>query len=174
LRKDRKKIFHYKLEIEMGEGVGTVSANGLSTLSSGASIAATSIAVTAATDIKQNYRIGITLDSGDVQWVQCASKVGSTVYLSEALDGAAASGNQVEWYNNLGEDPQAVLRWSDDRGKTWSNEKWAGVGKAGQYENRLIYRRLGAARDRTYEWSMTDPVKRILYGANLHAEEGTS
>ena len=173
VRSDRKKIFHYSLEIEMGEGVGTVSANGLSTLSASASTGAASIAVTSATDIKQNYHIGVTLTSGTVQWFECAQKVGSTVYLSDTLDGAAASGNQVEWYNNLGEDPQAMLRWSDDRGKTWSNEKWAGVGKAGEYQNRIIYRKLGSAIDRTYEWSMTDPVKRVIYGANLNAKVGT-
>lgn len=172
VQKTRVPIFHNSLELEMGEGVGTVSAAGLSTLSAGATAGDASIVITAASDVRVNFKIGITLDSDDVQWVQATLVVGNTVYLSEPLDGDAAIGNQVEWYNNMGEDPQAMLRWSDDRGKTWSNELWRSIGQAGQYKQRIRYNRLGQALDRTYEWSMTDPVKRIIYGAVLDGDLG--
>lgn len=66
-----------------------------------------------------------------------------------------------------GSDPQAMCRWSDDGGKTWSNEHWTGVGKAGAYKNRAIWRRLGAARDRVFEVRFSDPVNRDVVGATV-------
>ena len=69
-----------------------------------------------------------------------------------------------------GDDPQVMLRWSDDGGHTWSNEHWAAVGKIGEYYKRVFFRRLGMTlklRDRVYELSMTDPVKTALMGAEL-------
>ena len=67
----------------------------------------------------------------------------------------------------IGYDPQAMLRWSNDGGSTWSNEHWVSIGKIGRYQNRAIWRRLGMARDRIYEVSMTDPVKAVIISANL-------
>jgi hypothetical protein len=66
--------------------------------------------------------------------------------------------------------PQAMLRWSNDGGSTWSNEHWATVGQQGKYKNRAIWRRLGMARDRIFEVSVTDPVKFVIVSANLKAE----
>ena len=69
-----------------------------------------------------------------------------------------------------GVDPQAMLRWSDDGGHTWSNEHWRSMGAIGQYGYRTIWRRLGMTeklRDRVYEVSGTDPVKIAIMGAEL-------
>lgn len=71
-----------------------------------------------------------------------------------------------------GADPQAMLRWSNDGGSTWSNEHWAAIGKVGKYQNRIIWRRLGWARDRIYEVVVTDPVKAVIVSANLKASVG--
>jgi len=71
-----------------------------------------------------------------------------------------------------GVDPQVMLRWSDDGGHTWSNEHWAAMGKIGEYNTRVFWRRLGMTlklRDRVYEISGTDPVKIAIMGANLIA-----
>lgn len=73
---------------------------------------------------------------------------------------------------NLGQgnDPQVMLRWSDDGGHTWSNEHWVSVGKIGEFYRRAIWRRLGMTmkiRDRVYEVSGTDPVKIAIVGAEL-------
>jgi len=73
---------------------------------------------------------------------------------------------------NLGQgsDPQIMLRWSDDAGHTWSNEHWSPVGKIGNYQQRVFWRRLGMTlklRDRVYEVSGTDPVKTVIMGAEL-------
>jgi hypothetical protein len=69
-------------------------------------------------------------------------------------------------------DPQAMLRWSNDGGSTWSNEHWTGIGRIGKYKNRAIWRRLGWSRDRVFEVVVTDPVKAVIVSANLKAEEG--
>jgi hypothetical protein len=65
------------------------------------------------------------------------------------------------------DNPQAMLRWSNDGGSTWSNEYWVSVGKLGKYKNRAIWRRLGTARDRIFEVAVTDPVKFVIVSANL-------
>lgn len=69
-----------------------------------------------------------------------------------------------------GYNPQAMLRWSDDGGHTWSNEHWVSMGKIGEYGYRAIWRRLGMTtklRDRIYEVSGTDPTKTVIVGAEL-------
>ena len=69
-------------------------------------------------------------------------------------------------------DPQAMLRWSNDGGSTWSKEYWVSIGTIGRYKNRAIWRRLGTARDRIFEVSITDPVKAVIVSANLKASSG--
>jgi hypothetical protein len=71
-----------------------------------------------------------------------------------------------------GDDPQAMLRWSNDGGSTWSNEYWTTIGKQGKYLNRAIWRRLGFSRDKVFEVSISDPVKAVIISANLKAEAG--
>lgn len=63
-----------------------------------------------------------------------------------------------------GSDPQVMLRFSDDGGATWSNERSASMGPRGVRGNRVLYRRLGAFRQRMLEFSISDPVKVALYG----------
>ncbi len=72
----------------------------------------------------------------------------------------------------VGADPQAMLRWSNDGGSTWSNEHWTTIGKIGKYQNRIIWRRLGWSRDRIFEVVVTDPIKACIISANLKASEG--
>ena len=70
----------------------------------------------------------------------------------------------------IGENPQAMLRWSDDGGHTWSNEHWVSMGRIGATGVRAIWRRLGMTlklRDRVYEVSGSDPVKLYVTGAEL-------
>lgn len=71
-----------------------------------------------------------------------------------------------------GSNPQALLRWSNDGGKNWSNEHWRSAGKAGQYRNRAIWRKLGQARDRVYELSVSDPVWWAVVSAELRTTPG--
>jgi hypothetical protein len=72
----------------------------------------------------------------------------------------------------VGANPQAMLRWSNDGGSTWSNEHWTSIGKVGKYKNRAIWRRLGWSRDRVFEVVVTDPVNAVIISANLKTQEG--
>jgi len=71
-----------------------------------------------------------------------------------------------------GYDPQAMLRWSNDGGSTWSNEHWTSIGRIGRYTNRAIWRRLGFARDRIFEVAISAPVKAVIVSANLKSSVG--
>ena len=71
-----------------------------------------------------------------------------------------------------GSAPQAMLRWSDDGGSTYSNEHWTSIGVQGAYKNRAIWRRLGQSRDRIFEVVVTDPINAVITAANLKAEAG--
>ncbi|MFS7035532.1 hypothetical protein, partial [Escherichia coli] len=42
-----------------------------------------------------------------------------------------------------GQNPQIMMRWSNDGGQTWSNEHWQSVGLVGETKHRAIWRRLG-------------------------------
>lgn len=71
-----------------------------------------------------------------------------------------------------GSDPQAMLRWSNDGGSTYSNQHWRSIGKTGKYKNRCVWRKLGTARDRVFELTFSDPVKAVVVSAELKASPG--
>lgn len=70
--------------------------------------------------------------------------------------------------------PQAMLRWSDDGGWSWSNEVWASMGRIGERRTRVRWRRLGKSRDRVFELTITDPVKVVVVGASLEVMQGSA
>jgi len=63
-----------------------------------------------------------------------------------------------------GSDPELMMRYTDDGGSTWSNERRASLGLMGVRLIRAMWRRLGAFRQRTVEISLSDPVKAAFYG----------
>lgn len=66
-----------------------------------------------------------------------------------------------------GSDPQWMLRSSKDGGRTYTNlQKWRSAGKIGQYRTRLRWLKLGQARERVFELTSSDPVKRTIIAAN--------
>jgi hypothetical protein len=69
-------------------------------------------------------------------------------------------------------DPMINMRFSDDGGFTWSSELSAGIGQAGEYSKRVMFRRLGRSRSRVYELSASDPVPYRLVGAFLDVSAG--
>lgn len=70
-----------------------------------------------------------------------------------------------------GSNPQFMVRWSNDSGQTWSNLQNVAIGQTGDTKHRAILRRLGAARDRIYEVSISDPVNRDIASASLQVSE---
>jgi hypothetical protein len=63
--------------------------------------------------------------------------------------------------------PVATLQYSNDKGKTWSNELHAPLANQGEYGNRSIWRRLGSGYGRIYRLSISDPVPRDILSVNL-------
>lgn len=73
-----------------------------------------------------------------------------------------------------GSDPTVMLRWSDDGGATFSNQRDMSIGRIGQRINRAMARRMGLFRQRTYEFSVSDPVKRAFYGYRFDGVSASS
>ena len=63
-----------------------------------------------------------------------------------------------------GSDPQVMMQYSDDGGKTWSFELWGTIGQIGQYFTILDWRRLGRSKQRIFRFKITDPVQRAFLG----------
>tara|TARA_R110000868_G_scaffold143298_1_gene361354 strand:- start:10822 stop:12390 length:1569 start_codon:yes stop_codon:yes gene_type:complete len=63
--------------------------------------------------------------------------------------------------------PIVWLRWSDDRGRTWSNPVAQSLGATGQYLVQPAWNRLGMARDRVFEIFGVVPGKLAINGAFL-------
>jgi hypothetical protein len=66
-----------------------------------------------------------------------------------------------------GSNPQAMLRWSRDGGKTWSNSIWRSMGAIGHYGWRTMWHRVGGGEREVYEITITDPIPVAITGAVL-------
>lgn len=81
--------------------------------------------------------------------------------------------DELQVFCQVGQDdnskPQIMLDWSDDRGKTWSNDRIAeisnDIGAIGEYEKRVTFRRLGQSFGRVFRVRMSDAGRLILLGA---------
>jgi hypothetical protein len=73
-----------------------------------------------------------------------------------------------------GSDPVILIRWSNDGAHSWSNYYEMSIGKLGNFRTRAIRRRLGVARDRVYEISCSEPIKRVIVGVELQVEKGAA
>lgn len=71
-----------------------------------------------------------------------------------------------------GRDPQVMLQFSDDSGKTWSSEYWRSAGALGQYGYKTVWHRLGSGYRRIYKLTMTDPVLWRILGIDYTKEAG--
>ena len=65
-----------------------------------------------------------------------------------------------------GSDPQLVLDWSDDGGRTFSNYLSRSMGAIGATKQRVRFTRTGSFRQRVWRIRVSDPVKSIIIGAN--------
>ena len=71
-----------------------------------------------------------------------------------------------------GSNPQAMLRISKDGGHSWSAELWRTIGAVGKYMTRVLWKRLGRARDWVFELTISDPVKVVILNAGIQVKEG--
>lgn len=70
-----------------------------------------------------------------------------------------------------GTDPQIMLQYSKDNGRTWSAERWTSSGLIGDYIRRVSWRRFGSTRDATFRIRMTDPVKFVVTEGAIKVSE---
>jgi hypothetical protein len=64
---------------------------------------------------------------------------------------------------DVDENPQLRLSWSDNGGRTFTDELRRGLGKVGDYERRAMWRRLGDFnRSRVIKFEMSDPVRSVF------------
>lgn len=66
-----------------------------------------------------------------------------------------------------GSDPQIMLQVSKDNGATWGTELWTTLGAMGRYLTRVVWRRLGLARDWTFKLRVSDPIKVVFTFGDL-------
>lgn len=69
-----------------------------------------------------------------------------------------------------GSDPIVLLSWSDDDGRTWSNERDMSMGALGNYRVRAKATRLGRAYNRSFRFRISDPVKVAITRARARVE----
>lgn len=69
-----------------------------------------------------------------------------------------------------GSDPQAMLRYSVDGGRTWSSTLWQPLGAIGEYHMRAVWQMLGQGRSFIFEISVSDPVEVIFIAAYADIE----
>lgn len=61
---------------------------------------------------------------------------------------------------------QIMMQTTKD-GRTWSRERWRGMGRRGQYNHRITWNGLGQFRRFQVKVRISDPVKRDIYGVQF-------
>lgn len=69
-----------------------------------------------------------------------------------------------------GSAPVLSLSWSDDDGRTWSNQYSRPMGRSGQYRNRCRWTNLGCSRGRMFRLTGSEPVQTALIRAFVDVE----
>lgn len=122
------------------------------------------------------YRIsdsyGVDVDDRPLRWLRRAptvvNEMNRVYYARFEIYGDVGIGTST----GQGEDPQVMMRYSDDGGRSWSNELSRSMGKMGEYNTRVFWDRLGQGRRRVFEVSGSDPVPYRLVSAFLTLGNG--
>jgi hypothetical protein len=91
------------------------------------------------------------------------------IYWSFIADLEVGNASQI-----AGSDRQITLRYSDDRGKSWSEPLTQTMGDEGEYDTSISWNQLGMGRNRVFELSWDVPVKCALNGAYVQLESADS
>ncbi len=77
--------------------------------------------------------------------------------------------------NEYERNPKVGLRYSDDLGKNWSNQRFRDLGSLGAYGTRVDFQNLGVTGEagRILEVEISAPSKRVLVGASFQGEKLT-
>lgn len=69
-----------------------------------------------------------------------------------------------------GEDPIILMSYSDDGGRTFSNDRQASMGRIGEYSTRVEWTRLGRFYQRVLRLRISSPVRRAIINAEAEVE----
>jgi hypothetical protein len=67
---------------------------------------------------------------------------------------------------------QIMMQYSDDNGRTWSQERWKPVGDQGGYQHIVEWQDLGRFYRRQFRFTMSDAIKWVLISATADVEFG--
>ena len=67
-------------------------------------------------------------------------------------------------------DRTVQIRYSKDGGRNWSAWRNRSLGELGEFQKRVITRRLGIGRQWVFEWKVTSPVRADMIAASLQVE----
>lgn len=59
-------------------------------------------------------------------------------------------------------DPQVIMQYSKDSGRTWSNELWRGLGRVGKYTTRAVWRSTVEFRQLAIQFKMPSATRRLV------------
>jgi hypothetical protein len=71
-----------------------------------------------------------------------------------------------------GLDPQVMLSWSNDGGRTWSAEIFGEIGNRGEYIKKVSWNALGSEYDWVFRVRISDPVFFAIHSASVEANVG--
>lgn len=71
-----------------------------------------------------------------------------------------------------GSDPEMMLDYSDDGGQTWTALPNKSIGAIGRYDTRVVWTRLGSARQRVYRAAVSDPIPVNVTDTQLESRGG--
>ena len=117
-------------------------------------------------------------DDGDaIQRVRATANIEGGLY---GVPGKELFFDRVEFILQTGEgiatgqgsDPEIIIRFSDDSGRTWSAPQVYGLGVGGDYLKRVELFCQGSAYQRIYELTQTDPVPMTMISAHADIQVG--
>ena len=168
--KEGSRIFHNKLQIDFKAGVGL--STGLATGT--ANMVAGALSTITIADGGSGYTaaplVEITGGGGSGAYATATLTADVVTGTTVVAGGSGYTSTPTITFVGGTQDPQAMLRWSDDRRRTWSNEHWTSIGRIGEYAGRAVWRRLGQSWTRNYEVTISDAVERVIYGAYLNPD----
>jgi hypothetical protein len=69
-----------------------------------------------------------------------------------------------------GVDPQLMMQFSDDKGRTWSGEIWRKIGRIGETKTQVKFGPCGMSRERVFRFRVSDPCAIVFVEAYADVE----
>lgn len=161
------------IQLDMEEGQGDADATIQTTLNGAEAVGQTTLTVTSSTSMFAGQRVEVDDDDGGTHNTTMSSVTNSTtIIINDALTVASASGNTVRAFT-ANNDDQYWLSYSKDGGHTYGNAVSKNAGDGGNWAQRVIWRRLGEARNWIFQIETWTPKRPVLKGliAKMYGED---